>query len=302
MVTGGAGFIGSHLTKALVNNGWYVAVLDNLSTGKLTNVPAETRFFHGDVRDRKYVYEVVKKVQPSIIYHFAAQIGTAASMLDPQTDAETNIIGTLNLLQAAVNFSVRKLIFASSAAVYGTPLYLPIDENHPLNALSAYGVSKATAEKYVIMYKQLGLDYTILRFANVYGPGQNSGAEGGVVAVFADRFQHKQTVEIFGDGEQTRDFVYVKDVVQANLAAIKSGSTGTFNIGSGSHISINVLQKTLQKLTKTELKPLYRPPRLGDIPHSALDSSKAKNLLGWQPQYNLDKGLAELLLQVPVHR
>lgn len=298
LVTGGAGFIGSHLAKALVHNGWEVSVLDNLSTGKLVNVPAEARFFRGDILDRDYVYAVVQKVQPTVIYHLAAQICTTASMRDPKMDAEINIIGTLNLLQAALSFNVGKIIYASSAAVYGIPLYLPIDENHPLNALSAYGVSKAAAEKYVMIYKQFGLDYTILRYANVYGPGQNSGTEGGVVAIFADRFQRKQTVEIFGDGEQTRDFIYVKDVVAANLAALKQGSTGTFNIGSGSRISINALHKTFQKITKLELKPLYRPPRREDIPHSALDSNRAKNLLGWQPQYNLDKGLAELLSEI----
>lgn len=294
LVTGGAGFIGSHLAQALHKKGWRVSILDNLSTGSLDKIPHGVEFYHGDIRDKRFVHKVVEKEQPSIVFHLAAQISTAVSTRDASCDAEINLIGTINVLEAAVHGHVQKVIYASSAAVYGYPMYLPIDEKHPLRMLSCYGVSKAGAENYLMVYRQMyGLDYTVLRYANVYGPGQNSSAEGGVVSIFVNKLLQNLPVEIFGDGEQTRDFVYVEDVVAANLAAMEKGSAGTFNIGSNSSITINSLLGKLQKLTHVSLTPVYCPVRAEDITHSRLEDSRARQVLGWQPNYNIDRGLAE---------
>lgn len=294
LVTGGAGFIGSHLVNAMLNLGWQVSILDNLSTGNADNVPREVKFYRGDIRDKGFVLNVLEQEHPSLIYHLAAQVSTAASSRDASGDAEINIIGTVNVLEAAVRNNVQKVIYTSSAAVYGFPEYLPIDEKHPLSMLSCYGVSKASAEKYLRVYRHMyGLDYTVLRYANVYGPGQNSGAEGGVVSIFVNRLRQGRQVEIFGDGEQTRDFVYVKDVVAANLAAKDQGSAGTFNVGSDSIITINSLHGKLQELTKTFMPPIYRPARPEDILHSRLENSNARQFLDWQPIYSLDEGLLE---------
>ncbi len=297
MVTGGAGFIGSHLVQALLQRGWQISVLDNFSTSRAANVPDTAKVYAGDVRNREFVLAAMAQERPDIIFHLAAQVSAAASSRDPAGDAGTNIIGTINVLDAAVQGQVRKVIYASSAAVYGVPGYLPVDEKHLVAMQSCYGVSKFCAEKYFAVYRHLyGLDYTVLRYANVYGPGQNSGAEGGVVAIFVNRLRQGRGVEIYGDGEQTRDFVYVKDIVAANLAAIDQGSAQVLNVGTNVPITVNHLFHRLRELIRAALDPVYLPARPEDILHSRLDNRLAGQVLNWHPVYSVEAGLRETVM------
>ena len=294
LVTGGAGFIGSQLVNALLIMNFRVAVLDNLSTGKRERMKSTVVFYQGDIRNREFVTEVVEKEQPEVIYHLAAQVSVLESLKDPVGDAQTNIVGTLNLLDLAVQHKVKKIIFVSSAAVYGTPKYLPVDEAHPADLLSGYAVSKYTVEHYLAVYKNLyGLDYTVLRYSNVYGPGQLAGTEGGVVAIFIQHILDGKPPVIFGDGEQTRDFIYVQDVVAANLSALKEGSGRVINVSTGQPTSVNAVYKLLQVMTGNGTHGIYHSARPGDIRHSVLANTLAKQVLAWQPAYTLEEGLSE---------
>jgi len=271
-----------------------VAVLDNLSTGKRERIKSPVVFYHGDLRDREFVKEVISKEQPNAIYHLAAQVSVQESLKDPVGDAQTNIVGTLNLLDQAVKNKVQKIIFASSAAVYGTPRYLPVDEVHPAEVLSGYAVSKLAVEHYLAVYKNLyNLDYTVLRLANVYGPGQLAGTEGGVVAIFTQNLLEGKVPVIFGDGEQTRDFIYVKDVVTANLAALNRGTGKIINISTNRPSSVNSLYKLLQEMTERVISAEYRPTRPGDIRNSVLANQLAIQLLAWQPSFSLQEGIRQ---------
>ena len=294
LVTGGAGFIGSHLVNALLSMNFRVAILDNLSTGKRERIKSTVVFYQGDIRNREFVMEVVEKEQPEVIYHLAAQVSVQESLKDPVGDAQTNIVGTLNLLDLAVQYKVKKIIFASSAAIYGTPKYLPIDEAHPADVLSGYAVSKYTVEHYLAVYKKLyDLNYTVLRYANVYGPGQLAGTEGGVVAIFIQHILAGKPPVIFGDGEQTRDFIYVQDVVAANLAALNEGSESVINVSTGQPTSVNAVYKLLQEITENDTPAIYQLARPGDIRHSILANTLAKQVLAWQSAYALEEGLSE---------
>ncbi|MFZ5652589.1 MAG: NAD-dependent epimerase/dehydratase family protein [Bacillota bacterium] len=224
LVTGGAGFIGSHTVDALAAAGAAVAVLDNLSAGRFENIKQNVNFYHGDLLEKDFVFHCAEKESPEVIIHLAAQASVPESLKAPDIDAGVNMLGSLHILEAARACGARKVVFASSAAVYGMPRYLPVDELHPAQPLSGYGLSKHTVERYLELYRQLyGLDYTVLRYSNVYGPRQDALGEGGVVSVFIDRIIGGKQPVIHGDGEQTRDFVYVCDVAAANLQAIDRG-------------------------------------------------------------------------------
>ena len=294
LVTGGAGFIGSHLVTALAAKKFRVGVVDDLSTGKKEKINKEAEFYHGDVKDREFLQTVIAKEQPDLIYHLAAQVSVQESVKDPAGDAQTNILGTLNLLDLAAQYKVRKIVFASSAAIYGIPQYLPVDEGHPALGLSGYAVSKYAVEHYLAVYKYLyGLDYSVLRFANVYGPGQSAGTEGGVVAIFMQHILEGKAPTIFGDGEQTRDFIFVRDVVGANLAVMDRGSGKVINVSTGLPTSVNAVYKLLQEITGSNIPAVYSPDRPGDIRHSVLDNTLARAELAWQAEARLEEGLEQ---------
>jgi UDP-glucose 4-epimerase len=293
VVTGGAGFIASHIVDALVDIGHQVAVIDNLSTGKREYINSRALFYELDIMDPN-VASVFQTFQPEILIHHAAQIEVRSSMLNPISDATTNIIGSIQLLEFCRVYGVRKIIYASSAAVYGVPVTLGVSEEHPIHPQSCYGVSKHTVEHYIDVYSRLyGLDYTILRYANVYGVRQDPKGEGGVISVFIDKWLHGTLPVIYGDGKQTRDFIYVKDVVQANLAALTKGSKTIVNIGTNHETSINELLALMNDIFNKSLMPVYKEKRPGDIEHSRLDNRLAKERLAWEPQYSLRVGLRE---------
>ncbi|CCO07611.1 NAD-dependent epimerase/dehydratase family protein [Desulforamulus hydrothermalis] len=293
LVTGGAGFIGSHVAEALLAAGHEVYVIDNLAGGSTANLPPGVTFCRQDITDPAVV-GLVGEIKPRVIMHQAAQVAVPVSLRDPVFDAGVNIIGTLHLLEACRQHGVAKIVFASSAAVYGTPRCLPLDESHPAAPLSGYGVAKYAVEKYLAAYGELyGLRWTALRYANVYGPRQDAQGEGGVVAIFIDRLLRRQPAVIFGDGQQTRDFVYVKDVAAANLLAMERGDGRILNISTGRAVTVQQLYQLIRQQTASHLEPVYRPPRPGDIVHSYLDNRAAVACLGWQPRYDLADGLRE---------
>lgn len=295
MVTGGAGFIGSHLTDVLVNDGHQVAVVDNLRTGSLEKVNKGAEFQQIDIRSPEMIH-MLEEWKPEIVYHLAAQASVSQSLKDPVEDLQINTEGTLRLLEACRKSSVKKLVYTSSAAVYGAPVALPIREDHPLLPLSFYGLSKLSSESYIrLCCGMYGIDHTILRFANVYGTGQASHGESGVITVFIGNLIRKEPLIINGDGIQTRDFVYVKDVVKACTASLAGGNGQTLNIGSGMSISLNELVQLFMKITGTQIHTVHRPPRPGDIGHSVLDSSSAQQILDWSPEHPLEAGLKEIL-------
>ncbi len=291
LVTGGAGFIGSHIVDKLINEGLDVVVIDNLSTGKLENLNEKAKFYNLDITSNQ-LSTIFQQEKIDVVIHQAAQIDVQKSLQDPVYDSKVNINGTVNLLECCRKYNVSKIIYASSAAVYGKPEYLPIDEKHPIQPMSFYGISKFTPENYFRIYKELyGLNYTILRYSNIYGPRQDSKGEGGVIAIFIDKLLNEQTPIIFGDGEQTRDFLYVEDVAEANFRAIFKGDGEILNISTNTRISVNQLYTELTKILQLDFKPVYREARPGDILHSSLNNQKAIQILNWQPKYTFSEGL-----------
>ena len=293
LVTGGAGFIGSNIVDGLIEAGHQVIVVDNLSTGKKENLDEQAEFYNLDLRDQK-LKEVFKENEISHVIHHAAQIDVQHSINDPLFDAQNNILGTINLLECCRAYKVKKIIYASSAAVYGEPDYLPVDEEHPIKAMSPYGISKHTPEHYIKMYNELyELKYTIFRYANVYGPRQDPKGEGGVVSIFVDKMLAEERPVIFGDGQQTRDFVHVYDIVKANLLALDNGDNILVNISTQSRDSVNDLVDHLNQILPYEIKAIYQEARKGDILHSSLANGKAKEQLGWTPGYDFKDGLEQ---------
>ncbi|MEM2614802.1 MAG: GDP-mannose 4,6-dehydratase [Nitrososphaerota archaeon] len=298
LVTGGAGFIGSHLVEKLLKEDYDVIVLDDLSFGKIKNLDLKNPrllFFKGDVCERESVKKVLKDVY--VVFHLAALIDVPFSVKNPALVNHVNVCGSLNLLEESVRHDVEKFIFASTCAVYGEPRYLPIDEEHPTNPVSPYAVSKLTVEKYCRVFnKNYGLKTVSLRLFNVYGPRQRSGAYSGVITKMIERLRYGKPPVIFGDGTQTRDFVFVLDVVDALYRAINSRCSDEINIGSGRETSINSLAKTLcEKFNLRCIVPIYRKPRTGDIKRSWANIEKAKRCLGYEPKFSLHDGLNALL-------
>ena len=294
LVTGGAGFIGSHTCEYLLGKNIGVCAVDDLSHGKIENVPAGASFYEADIRDPAGLEKIFAAEKPDALIHLAAQIKVAASVSDPAADAFTNIIGSINLLEAARAHGLKKVVYAASAAIFGEPEYLPIDEAHPLNMISGYGVSKHTVEHYLYVYNKLyGVGYNILRISNVFGPRQDSTGEGGVVAIFAEAFANGKRPVIFGDGEQIRDFVYVKDVAAANFAALFSERNGVYNVCTGNKLTINRLADAFNRVYGSDLAPVYGEPRDGDILISYMTHEKITRELGWKPGHDFLDALKE---------
>lgn len=294
LVTGGAGFIGSHVVDTYLEAGHSVVVVDNLATGKRENVNPAAAFYEVDIRNEK-LGEVFERERPDVVNHHAAQASVPLSVARPGYDAEVNILGSLNLLEQARQHGVQRVIYASTGgAVYGEPQYLPCDEDHPARPLSPYGASKHTVEHYLQLYGQLyGLGYTILRYANVYGPRQDPYGEAGVISIFTDRMLAGEPATVHGDGLQERDFVYVGDCARANLAALEQGKDGIFNIGTGAGTTINDLFDRLAAITGYPHPRQHGPARLGDVYRSYLSAGLAARELGWQPRFTLEDGLRE---------
>lgn len=292
LVTGGAGFIGSHLARELLRNGHSVVVVDNLSRGRRRNVPFGARFYRADVRDASAMGAVFARERPDMVCHLAAQVEVLSSMTDPANDAEVNVLGTIRVLEMAVRYGVRKVVYTSTVAVYGEPSYLPVDERHPLCPLSPYGLSKRIGEEYLQWYGSVhGLPFTILRLGNVYGPGQETSDEGRVVVAFASEMLNGGRPVIFGDGGQERDFIYVKDVVEAIILSFEHGDGEVCNIGSGKAITVQELYRRLAALTGYRGPEHYAPPRPGDIYRIRLNPARARKALGWEPHTPLEEGL-----------
>ncbi|WP_027417772.1 NAD-dependent epimerase/dehydratase family protein [Aneurinibacillus terranovensis] len=294
-VTGGAGFIGSHIVDQCLAAGYDVFVIDSLATGKRENLNHKAVFYEVDITSSD-IQTIFEKEKPDFLIHEAAQASVPGSLKDAVGDATTNVVGTVNLLEASRLTGVRKVVYASSAAVYGNPEYTGIDELHHKQPLSPYGVSKYVPEFYLYVYQHLyGLKYTAFRYANVYGERQDPNGEGGVVSIFVDRVNAGQELSVFGDGEQTRDFIYVEDVARANLMALTAGDNQIFNISTNRKTSVNELIELLRPYAKQPLTVHYEKPREGDILHSYLDNTKAKKGLGWEPHYSLAQGLEKTM-------
>ena len=299
LVTGGAGFIGANLVTALIEQEHDVVIIDNLATGKKENLNPKTKFYNIDIRDKK-IEKIFKKHNFDIVNHHAAQADVRKSVEDPVYDREVNIIGLLNLLENSIKYKIKKFINISSGGViYGDDAKLPIKENARKDPLSPYGISKLSAEHYMHIYDKLhGLKYTTLRYSNVYGKYQDPKGEAGVIAIFSNLMLDKKQPIIYGDGKQTRDYIYVKDVVSANLLAMEHGDYKAFNIGTGNETDVNELFDTIKKITGYNGKPKHEPARPGELLRNSLDITKAKKLLNWQPKYSLEEGLKETIAWV----
>ena len=295
LVTGGAGFIASHVVDAYVKEGFEVIVVDDLSTGRLSNLNPEVTFYKLDIRSPQLA-EVFKKEKPDYINHHAAQMDVRRSVLDPLFDANVNILGSINLIECAKKFKVKRFIYISTGgAVFGEPEYLPCDENHPINPICQYGISKHTVEHYLFLYHlNYGLDYVVIRYPNVYGPRQDPCGEAGVVAIFTRAMLRGEQVTINGDGEQARDFVYVKDCAQANILALKTSNVNAiYNIGCGQGTTVNEIFTLLKETTGYPRDPIYGPAKIGETRRIYLSAEKARRELGWIPTINLEEGLKQ---------
>ena len=295
LVTGGAGFIGSHVVDLLLNAGHSVSIVDNLATGRRSNLNPKATFYEVDIRDLDGLRRVYAAERPEVIDHHAAQLDVRRSVADPLFDASVNVLGGLNLLNLAVEFGARKFIHISSGGtVYGEPVYLPADEKHPIQPECPYGVSKFAIEMYLNVYQHIhGLDYSVLRYPNVYGPRQNPFGEAGVIAMFTKRMMNNESLTIFGDGEQLRDYVYVGDCARANLMLLEQGGSEVFNLGSAAGTSVNTLFSELKAITGYQQDAIYAPARPGEIYKTYLDAAKARAAFGWEPSVHLTDGLTK---------
>lgn len=293
LVTGGAGFIGSNLVKQLINDGNGVVVLDNLMSGYQSNLDLfpEVRFIKGDIRDEVAVTDAIQGVE--VVFHLAASVGNKRSIDHPLIDADINVMGTLTVLEAARRAGVRKIVASSSAGIFGELKTLPIKEDHPIEPDTPYGSTKLCMEKLCLAYAKLyDIEAVCLRYFNVYGPNQRFDAYGNVIPIFTFKMLRNEPVTIFGDGEQTRDFVNVRDVVQANIkAAMTKGVSGAFNTGSGDRITINHLVEILKEVSGIDTTVIHGEPRPGDVRHSLADISAAQAAFGFTPSVRLEEGL-----------
>lgn len=290
-VTGGAGFIGSHLVDRLIEDGHTVQVIDNLYTGNKEFVHSKAQFVELDIRDPN-LYSVLEEFRPDYIFHEAAQTEVSTSMSDPMLDCDINLMGLINLLNAAVKLDVKKFLMPSSAAVYGNLDTLPLNEEMLGNPSSFYGLTKLTTEHYLRIYHEaFGLPYICYRYSNVFGPRQGNGGEGGVISIFAKAIVQGSPIIIYGDGKQTRDFIYVDDVVEANILGIQHQVTGIYNVSTGISSSVNLLVDEFRNISGKDIEVVYDKPRLGDIRDSVLATDKSEKELFFTVKYNLHDGL-----------
>ncbi len=290
-VTGGAGFIGSHLVDRLIEDGHTVQVIDNLYTGNKEFVHLKAQFVELDIRDPK-LYSVLEEFRPDYIFHEAAQTEVSTSMSDPMLDCDINLMGLINLLNAAVKLDVKKFLMPSSAAVYGNLDTLPLNEEMLGNPSSFYGLTKLTTEHYLRIYHEaFGLPYICYRYSNVFGPRQGNGGEGGVISIFAKAIVQGSPIIIYGDGKQTRDFIYVDDVVEANILGMQHQVTGIYNVSTGISSSVNLLVDEFRNISGKDIEVVYDKPRLGDIRDSVLATDKSEKELLFTAKYNLHDGL-----------
>ena len=295
LVTGGAGFIGSHVVNVFIENGHEVVIVDNLSTGRRSNLNPAATFYQVDIRSPQLA-EIFEKEQPQVIDHHAAQMDVRRSVEDPLFDADVNVLGSIKLIELARKHNVERFIYISTGgAVYGEPEYLPCDEAHPINPICPYGASKHTVEHYLYMYQELyDLNYVILRYPNVYGPRQDPHGEAGVVAIFTGQMLGGDQIVINGDGEQERDFVYVGDCARANMLALTTENSNTiFNLGYGKGTTINEIYTNLKNITGYELSAKHGPVKVGETRRIFLEASKAEKELDWKPIVGLEAGLGE---------
>jgi UDP-glucose 4-epimerase len=303
VVTGGAGFIGSNLVDALLERGDKVVIVDDLSTGKRENIEqalAEgARLVEADVRDGDALIDLVEEFQPDVVFHFAAQIDVRKSVADTPLDAMINVVGTINVLEAAERVGARVVNSSTGGAIYGEGRIIPAPEDHPAEPEAPYGQSKFAAEGYLELYRRLhGVSTISLRYGNVYGPRQDPLGEAGVIAIFCGKLIKGEKPTVFGDGLQTRDYVYVGDVVAANLAAAESDATGAFNIGTGRQTSVLDLVEALGQIVGRELEAEFAPERPGEVRHIALDYTRAREQLGYEPKVDLRDGLERTLQSI----
>ena len=290
LVTGAAGFIGSYVVQELLEHQFSVVAIDNLSKGNRSRVSQGASFYKADITCEE-IGHIFQHEQPDFVIHLAAQTSVLESMEKPLADCQANVLGTLNILRFSNQYNVKKVIFASSAAVYGNPTSLPVKEDTKLAPLSFYALSKISAENYVHLYeKMFGLKSSILRFSNVYGPNQ----DGGVIANILNRISNGEA-PIINNGSQTRDFVYVKDVAAACLTALVSHETGVFQISSGNERTINEVFELISHLTNIEIEPLVKEIDVAEIKRSVLSNEKAREILHWEPHYSLEEGLEEII-------
>jgi len=294
LVTGGAGFIGSHLSDRLVALGHDVVIVDDLSKGKVENLPPQAKFYEIDIRDRELA-TVFASEHPQAVFHHAAHADVTRSVRDPEYDASVNVLGSLNLLECCRASGVQKFVYASTGgALYGEPRYLPADESHPINPVAPYGVSKHVVEQYLFTYGvNHHLDYTVLRYPNVYGPRQDPHGEAGVVAIFAVQLLTDRQPVIFGDGTKTRDYCNVADIVEANMLALNSRAGSIYNLGRGIEVADLEVFEAVRKAVGSNTAPGFAAVRSGEVEHIALDASKAERELGWTWRVDLDAGIAE---------
>ena len=293
LVTGGAGFIGSHIVDAYIAQGHEVVVVDDLSSGRKENLNPKAEFLEINIQDDR-IEEIFTNGQFDVVNHHAAQMDVRKSVADPKFDAQINVLGTLNLLENCVRTKVKKIIFASTGgAIYGEQDYFPADEEHPTWPISPYGITKLAGEKYIHYYKEVhGLSHVILRYSNVYGPRQNPHGEAGVVAIFSERFlQNNEHPVINGDGKQTRDYVYVGDLVRANVLALNYEKSDIFNIGTSVEADVNKLYRLLNDHTGANVEEFHGPAKAGEQMRSCLSFAKAERILGWKPEVELNQGL-----------
>ncbi|HUZ01984.1 MAG TPA: NAD-dependent epimerase/dehydratase family protein [Thermomicrobiaceae bacterium] len=295
LVTGGAGFIGSHIVDRLLANGHDVLVVDDLSTGRRGYVPDSAQFVRMDMGSDA-LRALACGFGPDAVSHLAAQASVAVSMKQPRRDAEVNIVAGINAMEAAIASGARQFVYITTGgALYGPPDYLPCDEDHPIRPQSAYGLSKWTLEQYLRLLLPASIPLKVLRLANVYGPRQDPFGEAGVVAIFAERMVRGSEVVIFGDGEQTRDFVYVADVADAHTLALAASDSLTVNVSSAVGLSVNELFRRMAVETGYPARPIHAVERPGDLEHSVLDNRRAHTLLGWEPRTSLEHGVAQTI-------
>lgn len=290
LITGGAGFIGSHIVEKLLENNYNVIIIDNLSSGSIENIPnSDTLKFYQLNIEKDDLELVFQKETPDYVIHLAAQTSVNFSISHPYYDANMNVMASIKLLELCKKYNIKKFITASSAVIYGNPKYLPIDENHPTEPMSQYGLSKLTMEKYI---KLSGIPYIIFRFSNAYGPRQKSSKESGVVAIFNNAMKNNEPINIYGDGEQIRDFIYVEDIANICIKAINSNvENEIINFSTNKGVSLNQLFKVMKSLYNYTLNANYLPERIGDIKNSILSNDKAYNLLKFTNYTKLEKGL-----------